>query len=485
MQKASRRPRRLSALLVAVIAAALVASAVGLAANRLSDNLNTDDILLNSGAKPPLLDEESEQELLARDFAFESRRTAGDTPLSGIEAGQLRGAAARSAAQARKAARKAAPAGPTTFGGSWTSLGPSPISEVTPEHAGHRGHERPYRRPRDPQGRNLDPRWRPRRNLGARADGIGRVPKTDNLPSLAIGALAIAPTNDNVIYAGTGEGALSGDSYTGNGILKSTDGGNTWTQVSGDYFMGVSISRLVVDPTNASHLYAAVLRGRGGARRVSPPVHSRFGIWESTDGGVNWTLRREVPEKTAPPDLEIDPQNPKILYASFWSDKIYRSTNGGLTWTPFMTGLPDADYAAETTRFSIAISHTSPTGPVTLYAGFGYDGRGGARLQVDHRGRQVEHLAGWSGADSVFDYCAEQCSYDNVIEVDPHNANIVYAGGQFNYAIGSGGIFRFERRRWDVAEPRLGSASGLPRVRVRSKRLRQHSRRQRRRRLVQ
>ena len=96
MQKVFRRPRRLSALLVAGIAAALVVSAVGLAANRLSDSLNTDDILLNSGAKPPLLDEESEQELLARDFAFESRRTAGDTPLSGIEAGQLRGAAARS-----------------------------------------------------------------------------------------------------------------------------------------------------------------------------------------------------------------------------------------------------------------------------------------------------------------------------------------------------------------------------------------------------
>ena len=150
------------------------------------------------------------------------------------------------------------------------------------------------------------------------------VAKTDSLPSLAIGALAIAPTNDNIIYAGTGEGALSGDSYTGNGILKSTDGGNTWAQVSGDYFVGVSISRLVVDPTNANHLYAAVLRGRGGARRVSPPVHSRFGIWESNDGGVSWTLRREVPEQNGATDLEIDPQNPKILYASFWSDKIYQ-----------------------------------------------------------------------------------------------------------------------------------------------------------------
>ena len=324
MQKASRRPRRLSALLVAVIAAALVASAVGLAANRLSDNLNTDDILLNSGAKPPLLDEESEQELLARDFAFESRRTAGDTPLSGIEAGQLRGAAARSAAQARKAARKAAPAGPTTFGGSWTSLGPSPISEVTrstPVIAAMNGRIGAL-------AIRKDGTWSssvaPRAESGCsgRRHRPGSRRRT-TLPSLAIGALAIAPTNDNVVYAGTGEGALSGDSYFGNGILKSTDGGNTWAQVSGDYFMGVLDLALVVDPTNASHLYAAVLRGRGGARRVSPPVHSRFGIWESTDGGVNWTLRREVPAENGATDLEIDPQNPKILYASFWSDKIY------------------------------------------------------------------------------------------------------------------------------------------------------------------
>src|SRR5204862_1371981 len=99
---------------------------------------------------------------------------------------------------------------------------------------------------------------------------------TDNLPSLAIGALAIAPSNDAIVYAGTGEGALSGDSYFGNGILKSTDGGQTWSHVSGDYFESVSISRLVVDPNDASHLYAAVLRGRGGARRTSPALHSKF-----------------------------------------------------------------------------------------------------------------------------------------------------------------------------------------------------------------
>ena len=121
--------------------------------------------------------------------------------------------------------------------------------------------------------------------------------RPDDLGSLAIGALAVAPSDDTIVYAGTGEGALSGDSYYGNGILKSTDGGVTWTQVSGDYFQGVSMSRIVVDPRDAEPPV------RGGASRPwrRPPGlaarHSRFGIWESKDGGDNWTLLKRSPRR--------------------------------------------------------------------------------------------------------------------------------------------------------------------------------------------
>ncbi len=106
-------------------------------------------------------------------------------------------------------------------------------------------------------------------------------PVTDQLQSLAIGAIALAPSNENIVYVGTGEGALSGDSYFGNGVLKSVDGGKTFNHVSGTYFQQVSISKIAVDPTNPDHLYVATLRGRGGyIGRVTPPFPTPYGIWE-------------------------------------------------------------------------------------------------------------------------------------------------------------------------------------------------------------
>ena len=159
------------------------------------------------------------------------------------------------------------------------------------------------------------------------------TPKTDDLPSLAIGALALAPSNEDIVYVGTGEGALSGDSYYGNGLLKSTDAGNSFFQVSGAAFNQVSISNVAVDPTNADHLFVSTLRGRGGNRRVSPPNPTPFGIWESSDGGITWTDRytTTVASRGATA-LVMDPQNAAVLYATYWNQGIMKSTDGGMSW---------------------------------------------------------------------------------------------------------------------------------------------------------
>jgi uncharacterized repeat protein (TIGR01451 family) len=406
---------------------------------------------LRPGAQPLQVNEEDEERLLEQDLSFISNRLAGDRPLTLSQAGQLRSAAAHQAQLIRKEGLPTA--GPTTFTGAWAALGPNPIVQGlrSPDPNGQRFGAM--------SGRIGALAIRPSNGqfiLGAAQGGIWLydstsgtwTAKTDDLPSLSIGALAIAPTNDAIVYAGTGEGALSGDSYFGNGILKSTDGGQTWSHVSGVYFICVSVSRLVVDPTNANHLYAAIIRGRGGKQRTTPPLHSKFGIWESKDGAATWTLLKEAKsEDNGATDLEIDPQNPSILYASFWQDAIYKSTNGGASWSPIMTGLPAGGTGGlAAARYSIGLSHPAGQSAV-LYVGYPAvnapaPGATSRVFKSTNEGASWFALPTGTGAESVLDYCGGQCSYDNVIEVDPTNPNIVFAAGQFNYGIGSGGIFR-------------------------------------------
>lgn len=389
------------------------------------------------------LDDQAEARLLQLDQAYVAARTAGDSPLTIEAIGKLRAAAADAARGAANA-----PSG-ASFNSAWSGLGPNPIVQVGRSDnsfiavSGRVG--------------ALAIRKNGQMILGAAQGGIWLYnsaagtwsPKTDTQASLAIGALAVA-SDDLTVYAGTGEGALSGDSYYGNGILKSTDGGLTWAHVSGDFFVGVSTARLAVDPTNANHLYAAILRGRGGDRRVSPPVHSAYGVWESNDGAATWTLVKAAPGTSlGATDVRIDPQTPNILYSSFWGDAIYKSTDGGATWAPIMSGLPtDALFAAGLTRFSLGLSHPAGQAAV-LYTGFDWFDTAGKH----HAGRifkSTDQGASWaelphgSGLDTVLGYCGTQCFYDNVVEPDPTNPNVLFVAGSFGYSMSppSGGIFR-------------------------------------------
>ena len=434
---------RMFAVLMAVllIPQSLVGAAVPVS------TLPSDTPTIVPGATRLSPDEEQEQRLEELDFAILSRKLAGDRPLSIDQAAAFRSAAAH---QANDIRQNGAPTpGPVTFSSPWAAIGPNPIGEIPRS-------EFYIEQMNGRIGALLIHPDTGEFILGGAQGGIWTfngaswTPRTDNLPSLAIGALAFAPSQHNVVYAGTGEGALSGDSYFGNGILKSTDSGHTWSHISGDYFVGVSISRLVVDPGNANHLYVSVLRGRGGAKRTSPAQHSKFGIWESKDGGASWTMLMEAPKNTnGAVDLEMDPQQPQVMYTSFWGDRVYKSIDGGHHWAPIMNGLPNQFNADNLTRFSIGLSHPAAH-PAVLYTGTDFfDANGNyqpSRLfRSDDQGGSWHELptTGLTGSnDSVLDYCGGQCFYDNVVEVDPTNTNIVYAGGQFNYGIGSGGQYR-------------------------------------------
>ena len=166
-----------------------------------------------------------------------------------------------------------------------------------------------------------------------------------------MGALAIAKSDEQVMYLGSGEGALSGDSYFGNGIYRSADGGATWTQ-QGPSFVGTSISKIAVDAADPDHLYVTNIRGRGGIRRTTPPTGGQyFGVWESTNGGTSWVLRKGTKSTDGGgTDVEVDPWDGNTVYATFWGDSIYKSTDHGLHWAAATTGLPRANWAATASR---------------------------------------------------------------------------------------------------------------------------------------
>jgi len=179
-------------------------------------------------------------------------------------------------------------------------------------------------------------------------DGGGNwAPLFDKEAISSIGAIAVAPSDHNVVYAGTGEAAIRGNTTYGIGVYKSTDAGKTWKNV------GLKDSRqigaLIVDPRNADVVLVAALGHAFG------PNQER-GIFRTTDGGKTWTKVLSKDENTGGIDVIFDPHNPNIVFASLWQARrqpwffssggagsgLYRSEDNGVTWKHLEgNGLPD------------------------------------------------------------------------------------------------------------------------------------------------
>lgn len=451
-QMLRRRSTRLFALAAMVLLGPLVASAGASTGAAAATGDDTPVLLHPKGEIAAEFNGSDEVGNFAklRDAYFESRLIAGDTPITVQKAGQLRRKGIKAAGKLGTVSTKAAAA---TVGGPWSSIGPNPVVQVG----------RTTNTLQAVSGRigALAVRSNGTIILGAAQGGVwtydaatGRwTSRTQDTDTQSVGALAVAPSDDRIVYLGSGEGALSGDSYYGDGVYRSTDGGVSWTHVSGTFFQGMSTSDIAVDPTNANHLYLSTLRGRGGIRRTTPPSSVPYGVWESKDGGVHWTLRKGTTSEFAgATDLVMDVRAPNVLWASFWGDGIYRSKDAGATWKKALGNLPKGQFAAAGTRFSLGISHPAGAKFATVYTGFDYvDKKGG--YHPSRLWRTTTNGLSWdalptggpaSNPDSILDYCTTQCFYDNVISPDPNNANIVYVSGSYGYdqSPGSGGVYR-------------------------------------------
>ena len=191
--------------------------------------------------------------------------------------------------------------------------------------------------------------------FGAAAGGVWKTidsgatwkPIFDSQPISSIGAIAVAPTNHDIIYVGTGEGALRGNITFGDGVYKSTDGGKTWANI------GLrdtrQIGALIVDPKNPDIVLVAATGHAFGA-------NTERGVFRSTDGGNTWKKVLYKDENTGAIEVTFDPHDSKIVYAALWQVRrqpwnfasggpgsgLYRSGDGGATWTQLRgNGLPE------------------------------------------------------------------------------------------------------------------------------------------------
>ena len=268
----------------------------------------------------------------------------------------------------------------------------------------------------------VDPRDNNTVYMGAAEGGVWKTtdggmswkPLTDNEVSLANGAIAIDPQNPDTVYIGTGEENFAQDSYYGAGILKSTDAGNTWTNIVGP-FLRATIGALAISPADSNVLLCS----------------SNIGIFRSTDGASTWT---RVLAGTGT-SVVFDPSNGNIAYAALGNvngnaiNGVYHSTDGGQTWTLLSGSGANALPTTNVGRIEIAISPSTPT---TLYVGIQ---KSPARTAGNLLGiyKSTDSGTTWNNLHAP-DICASvaQCWYDMTIRVHPKNPDIVFAAGSLS-----------------------------------------------------
>jgi photosystem II stability/assembly factor-like uncharacterized protein len=259
-------------------------------------------------------------------------------------------------------------------------------------------------------------------------------PIFDDQPTGSIGDIAVAPSNPNVIYAGSGEGVQRPDLSVGNGMYKSTDAGKTWTHLGLENVQ--QIGGLAIDPTNENTVFVAALGHPYGPNKER-------GVYRTTDGGKTWQQVLYKDENTGAIQVTIDPKDPNIIYADIWAGRqgpwengawngpesgLFKSIDGGNTWTKLTKGLPTTEQGLARIGFGIA-----PSDPRRLYATIDAG-------QNIYSGiyRSDDAGASWTKIQSDERLWSRGNDFGE-IKVDPKNADIVYTANVVTWKSVNGG----------------------------------------------
>lgn len=263
--------------------------------------------------------------------------------------------------------------------------------------------------------------------------GTTWTPLTDQMPTSSMGALALDPGDENVIYAGTGEANYANHSRYGLGVYKSVDGGSTWAQLAQDTFGGRCFSRLLINPQNTAVLYASITRAGGfpemAAAKGHPGATGPLGVFRSDDGGHTWArLTNGLPDLCAT-DLAMQPDDPNVLYAGIGrifghaDNGLYKTVDGGASWTKLTgPGLPTPTWG----RVSVAVAPSLPTRVYALITNPSAATGDGATVLGAYRSDDAG--ATWTDL-AVPDLQATYGWYLSLITVAPQNPDTVLMGG--------------------------------------------------------
>jgi photosystem II stability/assembly factor-like uncharacterized protein len=257
-------------------------------------------------------------------------------------------------------------------------------------------------------------------------NGVTWEPIFDNQPVSSIGDVTVAPSNPDIVYVGTGEPNNRQSSSWGNGVYKSTDAGKTWTNVG--LKDSHHIARIAIDPKNPDIVYVAAVGHLWGANKER-------GLFKTTDGGKTWTNTKFINEDTGFIDLAMDPLDSNTLYAAAYQRRrtpsgflgggpgsgLYKTTDGGQTWTKLAGGLPTGDAG----RIGIDIYRQDPK---IVYVTYEHTKESGIY-------RSEDKGATWTKVSAT----NPRPMYYSKIRIDPTNDQRIYVLGASWYTSDNGG----------------------------------------------